>query len=579
MEIRKKVLSLFCAAAMTAVVMPSTTLAAFNGKWFDANTTNGRVEGEYAANIRESNGANESKTRTGAQAGALLRFDNAKNGKYNASNQPYVKYEVFAEKSGIYTMYICSSINPAAMPGTIGFNNNNAWSPYSIEINNQGSFAFEGSIHNISTTPIGTEKKKYGTTLDQFAIYNAPVYLEAGKNEVKFTIIGGRQSDGNSQLEIDYFTFEYKGSNKDSITVDLEEAIGGNAASFTKKSDTAASGGSYYQANSSDFAHGTASSANDLYVDFAVYAPRDGKYSLEFAGSRPSKALSPISITINNDTKIVNYDSSKFDSNGYAGDDSISPDVKAESLSGDFYKFTGNNTVVLKKGLNKVRVQADIAAKNGDNDRYSFYIDYLKFISADSSVVNSIELNLDTQTVAVGESTNASVIAFDETGAAKAGSNISYSSDLTDIASVDDSGKITGNKPGTAVITAEADGKKASKTVYVYDAANPIIVLGGIKTGGGVQVESTVGSLVADSSNTLNTVPTFIAVGSNTGGASFDAAGSAPMQYTKNTPGTGSNPVISLTPVNLNGSYDNITILTWKDLVDINPLYSTITVK
>lgn len=379
MRVKRKLISILCASAIAAAMMPVTSFAAFNDNWFDGeNIENGRIEGEYLANIVEKNGVEESKSRTGAKGEALLRFGADKNGMYDADNQPYVTYEVFAEKSGVYTMYTVASINPTTKGANYG-----VWSPYTITINGDSSFAFEGTAHTASNTALGTTHYAYASGNNQFAKYKAPIYLQAGKNEIKYTITGGRETDGKSQFELDYFTFEYEGNNEEFIKVNAEDAIGGYAQGIVATEDTNADGGAYYAVNGAQFNKGEAATADPVYLDFIVNAPHTGEYTLEFAGGHPRAYLSPMAIVINGDevNRIKNYDESKL-ADGYATNDpnTYNPDLVGEVLkASDFWKFTSKKTVTLNKGINKVRVQADYPRKNGTKDQHLFYLDYLKF--------------------------------------------------------------------------------------------------------------------------------------------------------------------------------------------------------
>lgn len=747
---KRKVLSLFCATAMAATAMPVSALAAFNANWFDGtNIENGRVEAEYAANIVESNGTVESKERTDAKGGALLRFGNDKNGEYDENNAPYLKYEVFAEKEGIYTLYAVTSVNP-----TTGAANYGAWSPYTVTVNGSDTFAFEGTAHSVSGTALGTAHMGYGSGNNQFARYDAPVYLKAGKNEIKFTITDGRPSDGKSQFELDYFTFEYKGNDVDFIKVNAEDAIGGYAKGIASVSDANADGGVYYQVNGAEFTRGDAANAEPVYLDYNVYAPHAGEYVLEFAANHPRAYLSPMSVIINGTDKITNYDSDKL-VDGYATNDAgtYNPELSADVLTeSDFWKFTSKKTVTLKEGFNTVRVNADVPRKNGAKDQYLIYFDYLKFtpISTDAiegesgaktnfkddaltetasggtfakvhdtknyasikyvvavpkdgtydmymdmagyidvtnvasfapvklkvddneqfrlntagdfftdasgtkvtleatvskeaalaiddpdnrfdnefatyklltpltltkgihevsfvideagahnegrrffaidkfslvpttgQTMGTVALKLDTQAIAVGETTVAAVSTTDTDGAkmSKDGMSISYSSSEPGVVTVAEDGTVTANSAGKTVVTVtvEADGvvKEASKVMYVYDAENPFIVIGAVKKGIGVDVETTVGS--AAGSTGITTVPTLIAAGySVIDGVktTFDDIEKAAMNVNKNTSMTGSNPVVRHNPIELVGKYEKVDVFTWVDIETLVPMFS-----
>lgn len=741
MKIQKTFLSLLCAASITATAMPATASAAFNANWFDANLATGRIEGEYAANIIEANGTYKEFARGSASGGKTLRFEDT----YDANNQPYVIYEVFAEKSGIYEMHARTSIDATSARGQ--YKN---FSPYSITINNRYTFSFEGSAHAKMSGFY-----KYGASGEIFGGYDGLVYLEAGKNEIKYTITGKRNIDAKYLFEIDFFTLEYKGDNMDVIKVNAEDAIAGYAQGVAAVSDAAADGGAYYQVNGSEFERGTASAAEPVYLEYAVYAPHAGEYVLEFAASHPREYISPVSVIINDDTanKIANYDSTKL-VEGYATNapNAYNHELTATVLSGnDFWKFTAKKSVTLKAGYNKVRVNADIPRKNGTKDQYLLFLDYLKFtpvstgpiegetgvpvgcrawepvsgasggqfmrfsanaattpvasstynviapaagsydvyfdmagyiepIDADSSYapikfkvdeteavrlntagkfitkkggaadteleatvtkedslniddsngnfngkfarykliggieltkgphtisfiadtvlnnthmyfaldkfeivpaggqnVNVVSLNIPAQTLAIGETTTAATSLIDTNNALMPSdnANVVYTSSKPGVASVSEDGTITAHNPGKALITAAIDGKEDTKVVYVYDAANPFVVVNAAIKGGSVDVETAVGSAVGTTG--LTTVPTLIAAEYNTVGglkSTFDRVTTAEMAVNKNTADTGSNPVIRHNMISIEDSSRNIDILVWDSLDGLKPMFS-----
>ncbi len=739
---RRKLISMLCASAIALSMMSVTGFAAFNSDWSDGNPATGRIEGEFAANILKTNGTSVEQVRGSASGGKTLRF----NDTYNPDNQPYVIYEIFAEKSGIYEMHARTSIHATSAKGQCDL-----FSPYTITINNSDTFSFEGAAQaRIS------QFYKYGAASGEiFAGYNAPVYLEAGKNEIKFTITGASKNGGGKYLfEIDFFTFEYKEDNTEFVKVSAENAIGGSKlGGYAPAANEKADGGSYYQINSTEVANGE--KLDDTYLDYIVNAPHTGEYVLEFAASHPRQYLSPMSIVINGDVenRIKNYDESKIE-NGYATNapNTYNPDLVGEVLTAnDFWKFTTKKTVTLNKGINKVRVKADYPRKNGEQDQYLFYLDYLKFtpvatgpvegesgtpvgckewepvsgasggkfmrfsanasttpvasstytiiapvegrydvyfdmagyidaIDANSSfapikfkvdendavrlntagnfitekggtadtaleatvtkegsididdsngnfngkfaryklidgieltkgshtisfiadaVVNnthmyfaldkfelvpvsgqeleSVSLNIQNQTIATTETANATISLIDINNTMMSSDNaaVTYTSSKPGVASVSEDGTITAHNPGKTLITATVDGKEDTKAVYVYDAANPFVIINAAIKEGVVDVETAVGSAVGDAG--LTTVPILIAAEYNPSGGlktTLDNLVTAEMNVNKNTADTGSNPVVRHTVIDIADSYENVDIFAWDSLEGLGSMFS-----
>lgn len=394
---KRKILSLLCVAAMAAALIPTSVFAEetyFNGQWFDGNNETRKVQAEVDANIAEINGTRVADTVRGTNKYLKL------SGTYDASNKPYVRYEIFAEKAGMYMMYIKSNTPAISSSG-----NYTMHSPYAVVINNSGNISFDGSIHteNASgaTNLIGTTYYKEGTKHYQYARFSTPVYLNEGKNDVKFVVTGARAADTTYNLQLDYFTFEYMNDGSE-IIVGAENTIGGNA-SITEVTDANAIGGKYYHLYKNNY-------SENVYSDYAVYAPVAGEYTLEFAGTHPRTYLSGFSVSVNG--KKFTTHGGVDATTGYP-DATLSDDVTAATITKyDFIKYTAKETVHLNKGVNIVRAQSETTNKLSDTaSRVLFGLDYIKFtpatmpsVEAETITTNVLEGSSCGRTLATGAS-------------------------------------------------------------------------------------------------------------------------------------------------------------------------------
>lgn len=388
---KRKILSWFCAFATCSAMIPTTVSADeayFNAQWFDGNNETRKVQAEIDANIAEIHGTRAADTvrTTSTGKNTYLKLSDT----YDDADKPYVRYEIFAEKSGVYMMYIKSGTPAIASSG-----NYTMHSPYAVEINNDGAFSFDGSIQteNASgqTNLIGTTYYKEGTEHYQYARFSVPVYLNAGKNDIKFIVIGKRGADSIYNFQLDFFTFEYMNDGSE-IIANSEDAIGGNA-SVASVDDGKATDGKYYYLYKNN-------STDNVYADYAVFAPMEGEYELEFVGTHPRTYLSGFSINVN-DKKIVTHGDVDT-ATGYP-DGTISDDVTTTVLTApDFIKYTAKETVHLNKGVNIVRAQTETPNKlSSTASRVLFGLDYIKFTPAK---MPSVEAETITSNVLEGSS-------------------------------------------------------------------------------------------------------------------------------------------------------------------------------
>jgi uncharacterized protein YjdB len=85
--------------------------------------------------------------------------------------------------------------------------------------------------------------------------------------------------------------------------------------------------------------------------------------------------------------------------------------------------------------------------------------------------VASVSVSLAAPTINIGSTTQASAVTRDASGAIVTGRAVSWSSDNTAVATVDNAGVVTGASAGTANITATSEGKTASAPVTVNPTA------------------------------------------------------------------------------------------------------------
>ncbi|MBP3360360.1 MAG: Ig-like domain-containing protein [Clostridia bacterium] len=369
---KRKILSLLCVLTMAAAMIPTAALAEetyFNAQWFDGNAETRKVQAEVDANIAEIHGTRAADTvrKTSTATNTYLKLSDT----YDDADKPYVRYEIFAEKSGMYMMYIKSNTPAISSSG-----NYTMHSPYAVEINNAGAFSIDGSIHTENalgqTNLIGTTYYKEGTTHYQYARFSVPVYLNEGKNDIKFVVTGKRGVDATYNFQLDFFTFEYMNDGAE-IIVNAEDTIGGNA-SIADVAESNATGGKYYYLYKNN-------STENVYADYAVYAPVEGEYELEFAGTHPRTYLSGFSVAVNG-KKFVTH-GGVDETTGYP-DATISDDVTTEAITApDFMKYTTKETVHLNKGVNIVRAQTETPNRQSSTaSRVLFGLDYIKFTSA-----------------------------------------------------------------------------------------------------------------------------------------------------------------------------------------------------
>lgn len=319
---------LFCSLIVLALLvslLPAGVLADFYGDAGESII----IEGEWCTEWNGTKSPNYSDSTT-TSAVTLL---NASGEKFDSSNKPYLRYEIYVDKSGLYNMEIRSS-NPSQQ----------YVSDFSVAINGE-----EGIIFG----------RKSDTSL--MALFNLnSVYLEAGKNVITFYIESDRQlyGKGGYLLYLDWFKLTYSGAMTDEIMVSVENTYGGYASSADVAS-VQATGGYYRQL----YKHST---DQKIYRDYAVFAPFSGEYELEICGSLKAKTISEFTVKVN-DAEPINADTDttvikkNFD------------DTKLLNL------MLAKNTVSLNKGFNRVRVQAETVRTDGTNTGYLFCLDYLKF--------------------------------------------------------------------------------------------------------------------------------------------------------------------------------------------------------
>src|SRR5689334_15606508 len=93
-----------------------------------------------------------------------------------------------------------------------------------------------------------------------------------------------------------------------------------------------------------------------------------------------------------------------------------------------------------------------------------------------TTAISSIELSPTTGELLIGATTKLTAVPRDASGNPLTGRSISWTSSDASIASVDASGVVIGRAPGSATITAAAEGKSAAAAITVKQA-NPVATI------------------------------------------------------------------------------------------------------
>ncbi len=280
---------------------------------------------------------------------------------FSETDKPYASYKFNVEKAGIYDLEYAANYLKDGSKVYL--------SPFSVTVNDD-EIMFAGDTPNNSAMTAYTQLS--GTQSD-YGKYNVPVYLEAGENTIKFTIEGGRYNGGKDYVfYLDYFQFTYNdtATTSETIQVEAEDLIAGNVPSsngiaklIPTDSNTTNSAAAKLASNQTMYQFNAFNNAGG-YLEYIVPSATEGDFNLEITGS--------------NTDKTTGLKSWCGDFNVVIGDTTISVGEDVTSVhKADVYDImTANQTVKLKQGLNKIRVELDKPDKNG---RYLIHLDYLKF--------------------------------------------------------------------------------------------------------------------------------------------------------------------------------------------------------
>lgn len=208
----------------------------------------------------------------------------------------------------------------------------------------------------------------------------------------------------------------------------------------------------------------------DSSVVFKVDVPVAGRYLVSFMGNSRSASghTGYQNVNINGtDYKIW-----------HRGDNEKRNDKWIPSTLADAEQIGMGLYVELPKGESTLTVtyHADAAAVCD--------LDYLYLLLEDEGQTPSIRLDKETMNLKVGASDTLTATVTPE------GDTVSYTSSAPDVASVDENGKVTALKAGTAVITARtASGAEATCTVKVTDGSTPSYEKGDLDKDGKVTIQ------------------------------------------------------------------------------------------
>ncbi len=349
----KKTWSILCAAAMTAALLPCTASADFSSVYNNPSSAVGRVQAETDGAVLESRGSLSKADYTvgeGTETYLVL------SGEYNDADKPYVKYRVYADKAGTYAMYIDSSSIPEGPGG-------NSFSPYTIKINDNEPIQIAGiPMYQLSGSQAVTGMASYiaRNSKTDAAQYTVFVALEAGANDITFTVNGATAADASKyRFELNWFSFKFQRDNTDGDAAAANYVYAGN--SYVIANDGGSGIYAFYNNNADDKA----------YVDYTVCAPCDGAYELSFVTNKGVTWLSDIDLTINN-SKTLHINSS-------------SNDVESKVVDATNALYTNTATVSLRQGMNKLEFRA-VSARGTNGSNYYMRIGAINVTPAKTAV-------------------------------------------------------------------------------------------------------------------------------------------------------------------------------------------------
>ncbi len=389
-----------------------------------------------------------------AHTGMVL---NSKSGDtYSAEHKPSATYTFDVDEAGIYDLeYVVNYLKDEA-------NDYMYLSPFSVTLNDY-KISFGGDTPN-NPEMISYKAPTKGAAL--FGTYKLPVYLDQGENKITFTVEDKRYKGGNGyEFYLDYFelTYDEDATVSDTIQVEAEDLIAGNVSGTSgiakmtvddgntayKEAAELASNQTMYQFNNGNNTGG--------YLEYIVPSATEGDFKLEITGSNTDETTGlkswcgDFNVVINDDTTIS------------VGED-VTPDPKA-----DVYDImTANQTVKLKQGLNKIKVELDEPDNTG---RYLIHLDYLKFTPAQEIIpttppVEKIEVSdfiVDSFGVA-----SASITNDGDAPVTVAVISVSYNADKT-LASVKLTQKTIGSNVTETVKTDALENATSDTRAYVWN--------------------------------------------------------------------------------------------------------------
>lgn len=291
--------------------------------------------------------------------------------------------------------------------------------------------------------------------------YKADVMMKSGDNSFRI--------DGDySACEEFSFTFKDSGSSvrlecetQPSEEAEIKETIPASEGKFL-----------YYNTNQP--------------IEFTQYftAPADGSYTLTTIVPRWSNTpayFSPVNISINGGEYI--------------------PVLSGNAASmGEFWfwdvtfaeKVKLRKSFALKQGVNTVSFKID--TKTTETGIYGTYLDYCLFEPENGTdEFTDVFFTADNVLLKKGDTVNTLTAVFKDGIPVLFDGDITYSSDNTNVASIDENGVVSAFNNGIARITATvtSGGKRISKSMnmYVYDAENAVAILNAERTSGGIKID------------------------------------------------------------------------------------------